>query len=86
MEKRFDAFMEMHFERTLGRLVTAIRAIVPLPDEVINALKECNHTGASNRAGRYVGHVSEKTTFHYRILRAPDLAPSARFMPRKVSG
>lgn len=41
-------------------------------------------TGDYKQAGRYVGHASEKTTFRYRILRAPDLAPAVRFTPRKV--
>jgi hypothetical protein len=41
-EERFDAFMEMHFERTFGKLVTAIRAVAVLPDELVEAPKECN--------------------------------------------
>jgi integrase len=36
-------------------------------------------TGDYKQAGRYVGHASEKTTYRYRILRAPELAPAVRF-------
>jgi len=36
-------------------------------------------TGDYKQAGRYVGHSSEKTTFRYRILKAPELAPAVRF-------
>jgi hypothetical protein len=41
-DQLFDAFMEQQFEKTLGKLVTAIRVIAPLPDHVISALKETN--------------------------------------------
>jgi integrase len=41
-------------------------------------------TGDYKQAGKYVGHSSEKTTFRYRILRRPDLAPDVRFGPKKV--
>ena len=34
--------MEMHFEKTLGRLVAAIRAVAPLSDDLFGALKECS--------------------------------------------
>lgn len=36
-------------------------------------------TGDYKQAGKYVGHSSEKTTFRYRILRRPELAPDVRF-------
>lgn len=36
-------------------------------------------TGDYKQAGRYVGHASERTTYRYRILRQPDLAPEVRF-------
>lgn len=41
-------------------------------------------TGDYKQAGRYVGHASEKTTFRYRILRRPELAPDVRFGPKKA--
>jgi hypothetical protein len=41
-------------------------------------------TGDYKQAGRYVGHSSEKTTFRYRILRRPELAPDVRFGPKKA--
>lgn len=41
-------------------------------------------TGDYKQAGRYVGHSSEKTTFRYRILRRPELAPDVRFGPKRV--
>lgn len=36
-------------------------------------------TGDYKQAGRYVGHASERTTFRYRILQRPELAPAIRF-------
>jgi len=39
-------------------------------------------TGDYKQAGRYVGHSSEKTTYRYRILRSPELAPAVRFHVR----
>ncbi len=41
-------------------------------------------TGDYKQAGKYVGHSSEKTTFRYRILRRPELAPDVRFGAKKA--
>lgn len=40
-------------------------------------------TGDIKRAGKYVGHSSERTTFRYRILKRAELAPNVRFQVRK---
>ena len=41
-------------------------------------------TGDYKQAGRYVGHASERTTYRYRILKAPELAPAVRFRGKAV--
>jgi len=43
-------------------------------------------TGDYKQAGRYVGHASERTTYRYRILGAPELAPSVRFAGKMRDG
>jgi hypothetical protein len=39
--ERHDAYLELQFEKTLGRLVGAIRAVATLSDQVVADLQEC---------------------------------------------
>jgi hypothetical protein len=41
-EQLFDTFIELQRKNTLGKLIKAIRALTPLPDELAAALDACN--------------------------------------------
>ncbi|MBS0526432.1 MAG: hypothetical protein JSS04_22570 [Proteobacteria bacterium] len=57
--ERYDAYQELQFEKTLGRLVATVRAVTTLSDQVVADLKECI------RKRNYIAH-------HFFRVRAED--------------